>query len=396
MTLRVVYVVDEWVTLSQTFIRQEVAELRRQGVHVELVALGRGDLDPDPGERALLLTEVTPRSRTARLAQMAHYPAAAARLAQVQASMWPERIRYRAALPAVAEGLRGRDVAWVHAHFGWEASGVAEALAALLGVGWSFTAHANDIFVANTHLAGKLARVDHLVTVCRYNVEQLRAAHATLPPIEMVVCGVEVPEPRGRIDGGPDVLAVGRLVPKKGFDLLVRAAGELRVRHPDLSVEIVGDGPEASSLAQLVDDLGLGATVALLGPRPHDWVLERMTRMRVLCLPARVATDGDRDSMPVVLKEAMARGAPVVATAVAAIPELVDDSVGRLVAPDDPAALAGALAEVLGDERLTRSLGEAGRARVEERFTLAGEVARLRACFEAWSADGARHRTRVR
>jgi colanic acid/amylovoran biosynthesis glycosyltransferase len=310
--LGVAYVVDEWVTLSQTFIREEVAELRRQGVRVEVVALEHGDARPNDHEPAVFLADVLPPSPAGRAAALIRHPLATVRLMGAQRRMQPERIRYRATLPAVADRLRALEVQWVHAHFGWEAAGVAEALAAMLGLGWSFTAHANDIFVANEHLAGKLARADRLVTVCTYNLEQLQATFGALPPTEVVVCGVDVPP----LDAKPapaevDVLAVGRLVPKKGFDLLVQAATELRASHPDLQVEIVGDGPERSALDALVEEHDLGDVVTLLGPRDHAWVLERMAAARVVCLPARIAADGDRDSMPVVLKEAMARAIPV-------------------------------------------------------------------------------------
>jgi glycosyltransferase involved in cell wall biosynthesis len=378
-------VVDEWVTLSQTFIRNEVAELRRQGVRLELVALEHGEALPAPDEPAIVLADLLPATALARVTALARHPVLSARLLRAQARMRPERLRYRATLPAVAQRLRAADVQWVHAHFGWEASGVAEALAALLGLGWSFTAHANDIFVANEHLAGKLARADRLVTVCQYNLDQMRQAHPVLPPTEIVVCGVEVPAPSTVLDDPVvDVLAVGRLVPKKGFELLVHASAVLRDAHPDLRVEIIGEGPDEPTLAALVTELGLDGIVHLTGRRDHAAVLARMAAAKVVCLPARVAGDGDRDSMPVVLKEAMARQVPVVATDVVAIPEMVDDTVGRLVPPDDVTELAAALAELLTDSALRSELGAAAHARVVERFTLAGEVARLRHHFETW------------
>jgi colanic acid/amylovoran biosynthesis glycosyltransferase len=298
--------------------------------------------------------------------------------------MRPERIRYRATLPTLAAQLEDIGVQWVHAHFGWEAAGVAEALGGILRTGWSFTLHANDIFVANQHLAGKLARAEHVVTVCQYNADHHRRTYADPPPVDIVVCGVELPDPPAGHPADLDVLAVGRLVPKKGFDLLVRAAAELLPALPRLRIDIVGDGPERERLASLIREHGLEGVVRLVGPLDHAEVLERMAAAAVVCLPARVASDGDRDSMPVVLKEAMARAVPVVATAVVAIPEMVDDHVGRLVPPEEPGLLAAALHEVLADPALRARLGEAGRARVGERFTLEGEVGRLRDCFERW------------
>ena len=144
--------------------------------------------------------------------------------------------------------------------------------------------------------------------------------------------------------------------------------------------------PTATRSVRSSTSSACGITSRCSGPRDHTWVLDRMATAAVVCLPARIADDGDRDSMPVVLKEAMARSYPVVATAVVAIPEMVDDEVGRLVPPDDPGALAAALGELLGDADLRGRLGAAGRDRVAERFTLAGEVTRLRGLFERWSA----------
>jgi len=389
VTLRVAYVVDEWIALSQTFIRSEVAELRRQGADIDVVALRRGSEPPRDDEPAVYLPELVAATVPGRLRQLGRHPVRAAELLRTQSRSRSVRIPYRAALPSLAEELRAGGTKWVHAHFAWEAASVAHALAALLGVGWSLTAHANDIFVSNPHLCDRLGHADRLVTVCRYNEEFLRSTCGALPPTEIVVCGVEVPpavqRPAG--EGAPvDILAVGRLVPKKGFDVLIHAVSKLRDRS-DLRVEIVGDGPEGATLDGLVRDLSLSDCVHLCGPRPHEWVLQRMTEARAVCLPARVAADGDRDSMPVVLKEAMARGVPVVTTDVGGIPELVDDSVGRLVPPDDVGALARALDELLGDDVVAARLGAAGRQRIVDRFTLSGEVGRLRSHFERWSAS---------
>ncbi|MFL6206855.1 MAG: glycosyltransferase [Acidimicrobiales bacterium] len=385
--LRVAYLVDEWVTLSQTFIRQEVAELRRQGVHVELVALAHGDTEPAADEPATYLCDRVPGTLPGRVAALLAHPRDAVRIGRAQASIHPERVPHRAALPAVAEQLRRSEVSWVHAHFGWEAAACAEVLAGVLGTGWSLTTHAKDIYVHNTFLGGRLARADRLVTVCRYNLDEMAKAYASLPPTEIVVCGVELPAPNPRDHLEVDVVAVGRLVPKKGFDVLVAAAADVRQHRPDLRVEIIGEGPERSALAEQIEVAGLQEHVHLLGARSHAATLARMEVARLVALPACIAPDGDRDSMPVVLKEAMARRVPVVATDVVGIPEMVDDAVGRLVPPRDAAALAAAMVELLDDPALAAALGAAGRERVGERFTLTGEVERLRSCFERWARE---------
>ena len=159
-----------------------------------VVALGPGDVapPPSPDELRLDLIAADAGSTTSSLRALARHPRRAAHFAAELRRMRPERPPFRRALPHVAGVLERAGVTWVHAHFAWEASGVAQALASLLGCGWSLTAHANDIFVRNSHLARKLRQVPHLVTVCRYNVDELARAHGTLPDHHAVVCGVRV------------------------------------------------------------------------------------------------------------------------------------------------------------------------------------------------------------
>jgi colanic acid/amylovoran biosynthesis glycosyltransferase len=144
-------------------------------------------------------------------------------------------------------------------------------------------------------------------------------------------------------------------------------------------VRIIGSGPLESYLRELADTLGVADVVEFAGAQSHTETLRDIAAAKVVCLPARVAANGDRDSMPVVLKEAMAAGVPVVATDVVGIPEMVDDTVGRLVSPDDPHALASAIENILDlDEREWAATGERARARVNERFTMSAQVAQLR------------------
>jgi glycosyltransferase involved in cell wall biosynthesis len=252
------------------------------------------------------------------------------------------------------------------------------ALAPLVGKPWSLTMHASDIVNDRRNLDVKLAAADRLITVCDYNRSFLRDELGVTRDVDLVICGVDVPA-AAPTQPDIDVVAVGRLVEKKGFDLLLDALFLPALREVVRSVVIVGDGPLDEQLRKQAADLGLADIVHFAGAQPHSETLATMSRARLLCLPARIARNGDRDSMPVVVKEAMARGIPVVATDVVGIPEMVDDSVGRLVPASDATALAAALADVLRlpeDERL--ALGTAGRARVTERFTMTAQVAELR------------------
>jgi colanic acid/amylovoran biosynthesis glycosyltransferase len=388
---RVVHVVSHYPRLSQTFVSNEVAELRRQGVRVDVVSLFPGDEGlPRDGivlsERFEAFDERRGALRRFRL----RHPLRYRRFRQAVASVPSEVGGYQTQiewmkLPALAEELRRDLPAVLHAHFAWNAAAAAMCLSKLLGVPWTVTLHANDIFSKVRNLDVKLRDADALVTVCEYNRRWLEREHGLDRPVTMVVCGVEVPAAAARTPT-VDVVAVGRLVEKKGFDVLVDAAAILRATRPGLRVEILGEGPLRDDLDAQIRRLGLEDSVALVGARSHAETLALIASARVFCLPCRVAADGDRDSMPVVIKEAMARAVPVVATNEVAVPEMVDDTCGVLVAPDDPAALAAALDAVLADPARAAAMGEAGRRRVEEHFTLSGEVRKLAALFASMGA----------
>jgi glycosyltransferase involved in cell wall biosynthesis len=378
--------VDRYPVGSQTFVTGEVDELRRQGEAVAVLSLLPGDASgPRPD---LVLSEVTAprwRLRLVHARWLLLSPRRYRTFRRRVLEMISESGEYGGtryfdwrALPLVATELRARNVDVLHAHFAWAGAAVAYCLAGLTDLPWTLTVHANDIFGRRRNLQPKLDSCSRLITVCEYNVRYLREELGVTRDIDVVMCGVRVP-PAEDVTREIDVVAVGRLVPKKGFDTLVRAVAEIPPsRRP--KVEIVGEGAERLSLEKLVDELGVADHVALAGSLPHEAVLARIAQARLLCLPARIADDGDRDSMPVVVKEAMARCVPVVATREVAIPEMVDERVGRLVPPDDAVALACALGEVLSlPEDSAAQLGAAARARVIELFTLEGETARLRA-----------------
>jgi glycosyltransferase involved in cell wall biosynthesis len=380
---RVTYVLTKYVQPTQTFVTGEIAELRRQGVGVEVIAMEHGAVAPEEGDDVVFLCdEHPPRAQLLRehvaalLRRPAGYAAFLVDVVRMRREMGrlPEQVPWLL-LPGVAARLRGTAL---HAHFAWSGAAAALLLAHLTGRPWSVTVHANDVFNRQRNLRRKLRAADRVVTVCRYNEAWMREHLGLTRDVDIVVCGVEPPaEPWPELPGA-DVVVVGRLVEKKGIDVLVRAAALLLAEHPDLQVHVIGEGRERPALEELVVELGLGGHVQLQGARTHEESLARIAGARVFCLPARVARDGDRDSMPVVIKEAMARRVPVVATDVVAIPEMLDDGCGVLVPPDDPAALAAALGPLLTDPEAAGAMTARAWTRVREHFTLQGETAKLR------------------
>lgn len=375
------YVLDRWVELSQTFVLEEVRELEAQGTRVAVLALHRGSSGPPSPVPATYLRDA-PAGRVHALAHLRWLLRSPRRYVAFRAAVrrHPTETGEMAwkRLPWAALRLQEQGVDRLHAHFAWAGAAAAEALSALTGWPWALTTHARDIYAPRPAVVEKLSRCTLLVTVCDYNVRLLRERYGLTRAIALVVCGVAVPDVRSRSAPECDVVAVGRLVEKKGFDVLLRAFAEVARDRPRSTLRIIGEGPQRAELEAQVDALGLRDNVELAGAVPHDEVLAAVAASAVLCLPARVAKDGDADSMPLVVKEAMAREVPVVVTPVGGLPELVDEQVGLVVPPDDPGALAVALDKLLGDEQLRTRLGRAGRERVLARFTLHGEVTRLR------------------
>jgi colanic acid/amylovoran biosynthesis glycosyltransferase len=358
---RVLVLADRYPVPSETFVGTEVRALRDAGVDVRVEALAGGPAD------AVWETERT-RERLAAMAWLAaRHP-----LGVVRDLLARRRWRRAEDVPPLrflAPAARRLDADHVHAHFAAGAALAALRLHRLTGVPFSVTAHGYDLFQRPANLAEKATAAAFATSGSDYTVAALRAA-APDAEVHKVVMGVDgdaflrrTPHRDERV-----VLAVGRLVPKKGFGDLVAAAARLERTR----VLIAGDGPLLEALRS--------PHVELLGAVGHERVRELLEGAAVLCMPCVVAADGDRDSMPVVVKEALAMEVPVVATDAVGLPEVVRPAWGALVPPHDPEALAAALAAELDrsvDARAAR--GRAGRAFVLEHCDARREGARLAA-----------------
>lgn len=394
--LTVAYVVDRAAELTQTFITGELEELRRQGVRVVMVAVHPARNATPPRVPTLVLRRRRLGQLLAAVATIVTVPMSHGRLLRSRRAFAAVRFEADAkgltpsALLYAAAWLRRQGVDVLHAHFAWSGAAAAMCLSELTGKPWSMTMHANDIFCERRNLDAKLAAATRLITVCDYNRQFLREELGLTRPVELVVCGADLPTETARGPRRYDVVAVGRLIEKKGFDLLIEAVAKLRPSRGPMSVRIIGNGPLEEELRDLADTLGVADDIEFAGARPHADALHDIAAAKVVCLPARVAANGDRDSMPVVLKEAMAAGVPVVGTRVVGIPEMVDDTVGRLVPAEDPHLLAVALESILDlDEGEWAVTGARARTRVRERFTMSAQVAELRSILTDLAKESA-------
>ena len=298
---------------------------------------------------------------------------------------------YRAVLLALE--VRKRGIAHLHAHFATSATSVARLAALFAGITYSFTAHAKDIFADDVNpadFARKVRDAAAVVTVSDFNHAFIRGAHpgARLHRIYngLALDRFAFQSPRAR---PPRIVAVGRLVEKKGFAVLIDACALLRERGVAFECELIGGGELGGVLQAQIDARTLQAHVRMLGELPQQAVIAQVQSAAVLAAPCVVAADNDRDGLPTVLTEALSLGTPCVATAVTGIPELIrHEQTGLIVEQHDAAALADALTRLLTDGALRERLATQARALIEAEFDAMRNASALRAIWHAAQEAG--------
>lgn len=377
--------VESFPTLSETFVAAELEALRALGHPVRVEARERSiQTNPEALGRfdVAYAFEDRRRSRLAALVRLVlRHPLGCLRdLADRRTWRAEEAVLPLRVLAPIADRLRAHGARHLHAHFAAGPALDAVRLSRLLGVRCSVIGHGWDVFKEPRNLAGKLRAADLALAPCAYTARHLASIAGREVPV--VVMGVDGERFRRRspAPGGRHVLAVGRLVEKKGFAHLLEAVALLEAQRPLDACTIVGDGPLRTQLTARAERLGLGHRVRFAGAQPPDGVRDELEGADVLAMPCVVAPDGDRDAMPVAVKEALAMEVPVVASDEVGLPELVADEWGRLVTPGDPHALARALDDVLNLPLQQRvAMGRAGRAHVLGACAIATETGRLSA-----------------
>ena len=383
------YLFERFPSFGQTFCYREVAEVYRQGVAPPIFSIRNPkgepaqDWDARIGKRVHylpeekeLLEEVQRASKRRRLT-----PAIFAALDE-----WGRRTDFLRLYQAVYVGLRLQELGihHVHAHFAGMAARTAFWVAKFFPVTFSFTAHANDIFAPRNFEIGldklvSAARV--IITETDYSEKFLRERFPERADrIRRIYNGLNLGE-FGRANFSSDpplIVAIGRLIAKKGFANLIRACALLVEHGRSFRCEIFGEGPLENQLRGQIEESGLKELVQLPGAKPQHEIRKCLARARVFVMPSVPEAEGGMDNLPTVIMEAMATALPVVSTRIGGIPEMVVESeTGFLVEPDDVVALAGAIEEVINDRSLGQKLGQAGYERAEKFFSIEKNVREL-------------------
>jgi glycosyltransferase involved in cell wall biosynthesis len=399
---RLGYVVSRFPRATETFILQEVLAMSALGWPIELFAIRH--------ER-----EAVVHAAARCLEPSVHYPsgwlalASNVRLMARQPEMWARFLALTAVGNARSAGFLVKSllvfplaVAWagqmqslgvrhVHAHFGSYPALAALVAAGLQGIGFSFTAHAHDVFADNLMLAEKARRARFVVAISEFNRDRLSSLLApdTAHRVRVIHCGVDTQafafKPR-RSAGRPHILlSVAALREYKGLDHLIRACALLRSSVPEqrFVCRIVGEGPERTALEQQIHASGLDDSVLLMGACEQRVVRELLADSDVFVLPSVVARNGYMDGIPVALMEAMASGVPVIASQLSGIPELVSDGETGLLVPSCRAqAIHDAILRCWQEPAAAAERAVRARAVVEREYDVNRNTRKLASLFE--------------
>lgn len=302
--------------------------------------------------------------------------------------------RFVQAVFMVQEHLEKKPLTHLHAHFANDPTTIAFFVNWLIGLPFSFTAHAKDIYTEDSEfLAQKIASAQFVITCTGYNQQYLKALSGQKTLVHEIYHGINLqtfaPVTRTRQGHAALILSVGRLVPKKGFLILLEALHQLHERGLKFQCHIIGAGPQEIIIQERITELGLTGQVRLMGKMPQTELRRAYATADIMALACQVTADGDRDGIPNVLVEAMASGIPVVSTRISGIPELIENGVNGLLVPEkEPQALAEALEQLILKPEMAESLALAGSRVVEQKFDVNVNAQRVARLFEE-QLDGA-------
>lgn len=397
---KLAYLTGEYPRASDTFIQREVAALRTLGHEVLTCSIRTTGpehlVGPEQREEHARTFKVIAAARNPLRLLRAHlrWMRQPGRYAGALKLAWktaPKGLRgrlynllYFAEAAVLADRLADEKVTHLHNHIAKASCTVAMLASELSGIPYSFTIHGPDIFFEPRHwrIDEKAARARFVACISEFCRSQLMcfADAAHWDRFHIVHCGIDPDRYAPPAEAGKRLLFVGRLAGVKGVPILLDAVKALKARHPELTLTLIGDGPDRAALeAQAAP---LGETVAFLGYRSQSEVAEALRNSDLFVLPSFA------EGVPVVLMEAMASSLPVVTTRIAGVPELVTQwETGLLVPPGDAVALTEALDRLLSDPSQRHAMGAAGRATVETEFNIHREAAHLSQLFAAYADE---------
>lgn len=405
----VAFVLKGYPRLSETFIAQEILGLERAGLPLEIISLRR----PTDTKRHPVHEEI--RAKISYLPEYVHeepgrcfkawrkvrgMPGYADAWRAFKTDFKRERTRNRVrrfAQAMVLAAEHGGELSRIHAHFIHTPASVTRYSAMILGLDWSISAHAKDIWTSEDwDLAEKLNEAEWTVTCTASGHAHLQSLTGAPERVHLSYHGLDLTrfapfKARKHVRNGSDandpvrIVSVGRAVPKKGYDILLKALAKL---PDDLNwrFDHIGGGELLDDLRAQAEALGISDKVQWRGSQSQQDVLKLYRESDIFALPCRITADGDRDGLPNVLVEAASQQMACVSTSISGIPELFEDGInGLLTETENPELFSDAIARLVRDPELRQRLGQAVDEKVRSHFNHVASISQLMNLFD----DGA-------
>lgn len=363
------YVVNEYPVASETFITTEMRALQQLGMCIKPFTFKIAQGPTHPGDEEFVEQLKNPvqvsHVRVLKLFPKLLFLLPFSGWKGVLFALRQKGIRSRSLLLQgikLACLLDDAECGHVHAHFAWVATSSAIVAARLLGIGVSFTGHGSDIYKTPCDLPLKLQNADFVVAVCKRMQNDMRKLAPTAN-VKVVPCGVDTDyfQPmKKRHSDRHHFLYLGRISETKGVDHLIRAMTHIPPeRRPH--IDIAGDGPLLDKFQTLSARLGVQHWLHFIGPVTRDWVRDNAAAYKAMVLPFCRSDNGQMDTGPLVLKEAMALKVPIITTDIMTQSEFLDDNCASIVPSANPEALAACIQAVMAGRGEFNELRIAGR-----------------------------------
>ncbi|KTF15105.1 glycosyltransferase [Pseudoalteromonas sp. H105] len=322
---------------SETFVVTEINALVRAGHKVSVITFENSDESSniDKSVNVIVVKRSLPEAAKVAAAHPFKFLKTAFIASKFKSISTTSLLGFGANIAAI---IKLHKISHIHCHFMHAPLAYAIAGSKMAGVSVSSIGHGHDVYVNYSDLKVKLSLCDFSVAVCEGMVEKLN--EYKVGKVELLHCGVDFSLfncAPNRLSESVKLLFVGRLVEKKGLQFLFPAIKALNNKYP-ISLDIVGDGPLLNDLKFLCENLGIEHNVRFLGRKTPFWLSKNTCNYSALVAPFCVSRNGDRDTGPVVLKEAMASGIPVLTTELMGTKEIINDAVGYKC---EPASISG-------------------------------------------------------